>query len=326
MRRTVLPLFAFCAALAIPLLAADDAAPRARIWDLVRVVDGDTIVVRAEDATDPEATESVRMLCVDTEESVTFEGQSASKPKTAFGVYTSGWAKGWFAPLEDETLPQKVELVREEGGAERDGFGRLLAYVWFRGENYCLKLVREGWSPYYNKYGNSLLYHDQFVEAQELARAEQLGIWDPATNADGPKRPYDDLLAWWNARAEAIDGFRTYDAEHPNAVLDIETDLDEIRDRCAAGRDLTVFGAVTSTLEMRGGHMRVHFDTPEDKRFILFCRQENLGALEPAGLNGPVEEFQRNFIYVTGRGEMYRDSAEIVITSADQISTEPPGE
>ncbi len=59
----------------------------------------------------------------------------------------------------------------------RGKYGRLLAYVILEGKNYNLELVREGWSPYYTKYGKSDRHHAAFLAAEKNARAQGLNIW-----------------------------------------------------------------------------------------------------------------------------------------------------
>jgi micrococcal nuclease len=292
-------------------------------WVLSRVVDGDTIeVVHPVDGTE----EQVRLICVDTEEKGAY-GTSETKPKTAFGVYTAGWAAGWFEPLEGEPAPPTVHLGFETGGERRGIYGRLLAHVWYRDENFNLKLVREGWSPYFNKYGNSRVFHEEFVEAQQEAREQQLGVWDPARQDEGATRPYELLVPWWELRARVIDDFRAYDEEHPDEVLDIRTDLEKIRERCEAGEDLVVFGAVSNVRTVGRNNLWIEFGTPDDERFIVFVPVSTRDLLEESCLDEVTEELGRGYAYFQGTGTMYHDIAEIVFEDPSQISlTWPPGE
>lgn len=291
-------------------------------WELSRTIDGDTLAVRHPDDGNEEL---VRLLCVDTEEKGE-AGTSATKPKTAFGVYTAGWAAGWFEPLEGEPHPPVAYLGHEVGGEERDSFGRLLAYVWYRGCNYNLKLVREGWSPYFNKYGNSRVYHSEFVEAQSEAQREHLGIWDPTRVAEGDTRPYERLLDWWNLRAEVIDAFRAWDDAHPNEVLEVRTDLDEILERCKTGAEMVVFGEVVNIREVRGGNLWLEFDTPRDRPFIVFVPSSARDELDRSPLDEITGEYSRNYAYFRGRGAQYHDIGEIVFGDAGQIALTWPAD
>jgi micrococcal nuclease len=289
-------------------------------WQLARVVDGDTLgVVSPDDG----ASELVRLLCADTEEK-SASNSSATKPATAFGLYTAGWAAGWFRPLEGEPSPPTVYLGHEVGGEDRDSYGRLLAHVWYRGCNYGTKLVREGWSPYFNKYGNSRVYDVELREAQRLAQEERLGIWDPERAKEGATRPYAELLEWWDLRASLIDRFREWDREHPDEVLEVRTDLEEIRQRCADGEDLVVFGEIVNIREVRGGNLWLEFDTPRDLPFIVFVPSSARRALDGSHLGEITGTYARNYAYFRGTGAMYHDIAEIVFSSAEQILLDWP--
>lgn len=127
---------------------------------VIRVVDGDTIVVDYKGKY-----EKVRLLCVNTPESVhpdkkqnTFMGKVASD-------YTKERLKGKYLNLEFE-------------GPFRGRYGRLLAYVFLDGKNFNLELVETGLSPYYTKYGLSQKYDKGFRDAERYARDHKLNIWE----------------------------------------------------------------------------------------------------------------------------------------------------
>jgi endonuclease YncB( thermonuclease family) len=69
---------------------------------------------------------------------------------------------------------REVEL--ELGLEERDDHGRLLAYVHAGGENLNLAMIRDGWSPYFDRYGAGR-YPREFAAAERAARAAKRGIW-----------------------------------------------------------------------------------------------------------------------------------------------------
>jgi micrococcal nuclease len=132
-------------------------------YEVVRVVDGDTIVIKYNGKY-----EKVRLLCVNTPESVhPDEKQNIPMGKVAF-KYTQKKLIGKFVNLEFEI--KKL----------RGNYGRLLAYVFVDGQNLNLDLVRQGLSPYYTKYGKSEKYDAEFRAAEKQARKEGLNIWgDP---------------------------------------------------------------------------------------------------------------------------------------------------
>lgn len=56
--------------------------------------------------------------------------------------------------------PVDVCLKRHSGN-----YGRLLCYVHQGDDNYNLKLIKEGWSPFFYKYGRSRINHEKFTNA-----------------------------------------------------------------------------------------------------------------------------------------------------------------
>jgi micrococcal nuclease len=135
-------------------------------FKVVRVVDGDTIVIRYNGKF-----EKVRLLCVDTPESV----HPDEKQNIPMGKVASRYTQ---KKLLDE-YGKYVDLEFEMGRI-RGNHGRLLAYVFLDGKNLNIDLVRQGLSPYYTKYGKSEKYDAQFRAAEKQARKEKQNIWgDP---------------------------------------------------------------------------------------------------------------------------------------------------
>jgi micrococcal nuclease len=132
-------------------------------YKMVRVVDGDTIVVDYHGKH-----EKVRLLCVNTPESVHPDKKQNIPMGKVASRYTQKKLIGKFVDLEFEI--KKL----------RGNYGRLLAYVFVDGRNLNLDLVRQGLSPYYTKYGRSQKYDAEFRAAEKQARKEKLNIWgDP---------------------------------------------------------------------------------------------------------------------------------------------------
>jgi micrococcal nuclease len=125
---------------------------------VLRAIDGDTLVVKLEGAT-IERKETVRLLNINTPEKKEpgFE-QAREALKTL--------VRGGTVELEFE------DPTRED----RDGFGRLLAYVIADGVNVNVELMRQGWSKLYTKYGKGRL-HEKFVAAEAEARDAGRGLW-----------------------------------------------------------------------------------------------------------------------------------------------------
>ena len=128
---------------------------------VVRVVDGDTIVVdrgRGE--------EHIRYIGVDTPETV-----HPSKPVEAFGREASA---------ANRALVEGRQVVLERDISEVDRYGRLLRYVWLAdGSSWSfvnLELVKRGYAQVVT-YPPDVKYVDQFLAAQREARAAGRGLW-----------------------------------------------------------------------------------------------------------------------------------------------------
>ena len=131
-------------------------------YKVIRAVDGDTVVVVHHGKE-----EKVRLLCIDTPESVHPDKKQNIPMGKVASDFTSHRLMGKYVDLEF-------------GPELRDRYGRLLAYVVVGGENFNIEIVRQGLSPYYTKYGSSRKYDQDFREAEKLARKNKLNIWgDP---------------------------------------------------------------------------------------------------------------------------------------------------
>lgn len=166
----------------IPFLLILPLLSLATQYTVIRIVDGDTIVVNYKGKY-----EKVRLLCVNTPESV----HPDKKQNIAMGKiasdFTNGRLRGKYVDLEFE-------------GAFRGRYGRLLAYTFVDGANFNLELVREGLSPYYTKYGLSQKYDKEFREAERYARQHKLNIWgDPAL-----AQKYLRLKSKWGQRKSRV--------------------------------------------------------------------------------------------------------------------------
>jgi micrococcal nuclease len=146
--------------LAFPMLAF------AGQYKVIRVVDGDTIVIRYG-----AKHEKVRLLCVNTPESV----HPDKKQNIPMGKVAARYMRKKLIDEYGQSVDLEFELDRIRGN-----HGRLLAYVFVNGKNLNVDLVRQGLSPYYTKYGKSKKYDAEFRAAERKARKEKLNIWgDP---------------------------------------------------------------------------------------------------------------------------------------------------
>lgn len=180
------------------------------------IIDGDTIKVLG-------LSTSLRLLALDTEETfktnkdtalfdrLGFEGYLAAvqakthrpvKAASPLGMDAKKFASAFFKGVKT------VRLERDHVKELRGAYDRLLTYVFAKKDgqwvNYNLECVRAGMSPYFTKYGYSRRFHDEFVAAQNEARAAKIGIWEPGADH---YHDYDVRLAWWEKRAQFLHRF-----------------------------------------------------------------------------------------------------------------------
>jgi endonuclease YncB( thermonuclease family) len=305
--------------------------PPAELFEVLRVVDGDTIHVRRAGRK-----EKLRLLSVDTEEKISGREFIPSKPETIYGQETTVWARELFEGRAGEDGKTRVGL-RFPGGAERrDVYGRLLCHVILDdGRDFNLLLVRSGRSPYFNKYGNSEICHDEFVEAQTAARAAGIGVWDPETNRskdpDTPSitRPYDRLLPWWQARAEAIDAYRAAHGEDPLRALHAEEPeaLERASKELGKRDEVRVFGSIDRIFEEGRGELTLLFRATDRERAVRVALSRRAASeLEAMDLENLGDSYRQNYLWVRGRLEVNKSRGgwEIEVDDADQVTLAGP--
>ena len=148
----------------VPTAALQSSLPANAIpAELVRVVDGDTIVVRIEGES---GQETVRLIGIDTPETKKPNApvQCYGKEATAFTTNLLSGKRIW---LEPDT-------------SNRDQYGRLLRYVWVEnGTSYLFAnedIVSLGYGTA-GDYPPDTRYHDRLFAALDRARSQELGMW-----------------------------------------------------------------------------------------------------------------------------------------------------
>lgn len=138
----------------------EQAGTEAGMAEVVRVVDGDTIVVRIDGQE-----EKVRLIGINTPESV-----DPRKPVECFGKDASKHAA--------ELLPEgtAVRLVRDVEA--RDRYQRLLAYVYRADDGLFVNLaqVTDGFAEPAT-YPPNVAHVDEFAAAARTARDRNIGLW-----------------------------------------------------------------------------------------------------------------------------------------------------
>jgi len=173
-----------CLCLALPALSESAGSPATRVYHIPdsirsvaalsrklpamtparveRIVDGDTIVVSFDPAIGLGTDEKVRLIGVDTPETV-----DPRKPVQFYGAEASRF-------VTDSILGKTVRLAFEP--TLRDYFGRLLAYVFLEdGTCFNMAIIAEGYGFAYTKY--PFLFMDDFRKAERQARESKRGLW-----------------------------------------------------------------------------------------------------------------------------------------------------
>ncbi|CDF38467.1 unnamed protein product [Chondrus crispus] len=201
------------------------------------VVDGDTVRAYPPNS---EKAESLRILSLDTEESFKF----GSKPSTPWGKAAKDYAKQFFSD-QDEII---IEFPGNESVEEclvkyRGAFGRLLVWIHrLDGVEYSEHMIRLGYSPYYNKYGNAEFeaHHRRFMLAERDAQMIAIGVWDQQRVNGRVIRDYAKLCTWWSLRAGIIDRYRA-NRKSGVVVYNTRKDFQKLREEAEKRTSVTIF-------------------------------------------------------------------------------------
>ncbi|SIR57149.1 micrococcal nuclease [Haladaptatus litoreus] len=292
--------------------------------EVIEAVDGDTVKVDLQGER-----ENLRILALDTEES----SGGGGKPVTPWGKQAKEEAKSFFPEGESIT----VEFPGDEELDDclkryRDNYGRPLVYVHKNDTDFQEHMIRAGYSPYFTKYGYAHFeeYHRRYRDAEREAQAEHIGVWNQLAVNGAVMRDYSSMCAWWELRAEVIQGFRR--ASHPS-LFDSRLDYEKITSRI--GEEVVVFTELNDYWRAGAEHVVVGIGS-QAQPFQLFlpnvrtteAGQRLLSLLdtryvaEDDGVT--VTKPHRSYAYVQGELKLYEEKPEIVVTAIDQITDEPP--
>jgi endonuclease YncB( thermonuclease family) len=295
--------------------------------EITKIIDGDTFKFKNIE-------KSNRLLCLDTEE--TFKGKNAYE-KTAeiadswldfyyqskiekgtehpikldspFGYETALWTTEFFKDVK------RVRIEIDDTLRTVDIYGRELVYVFAEKDgkfiNYNLECVRQGYSPYFNKYGNSNRFHKEFTEAQEYARKNKLGIWNPAAKC---YPDYDERIKWWNKRALQIENYKKKYADN-NKFVNLLNDDAKIKLSGCIGQKVTVFGSVSEVFSFRFPYL-LRITLSKGESLDLFINEDDAGIFNEIDL----EKLESNFFYCSGILEKNSNNYKIILRKLNQIS------
>jgi endonuclease YncB( thermonuclease family) len=132
----------------------------APLYKVLRVVDGDTIVIEVEGKS-----ESVRMIGVDTPE--------LNDSRTGVQCF----AKEAAEKAKSLVTGKSIRLEKDPSQGERDKYKRLLGYVFLENGAFVnMALIAEGYAHEYT-YDGAYKYQKQFKAAQAEAKEAGSGLW-----------------------------------------------------------------------------------------------------------------------------------------------------
>lgn len=290
-----------------------------------KILDGDTFRFEGLDR-------STRLLGIDTEETFkdsdaelkvndisgywteyyAHKKDSSNKPakiESPFGYDTWQWTKELFKDVV------KVRLEVDDHKRVKDMFNRYLVYVIAIKEdgkefNYNVECVKQGYSPYFSKYGYSARFHNEFVTAQKYAQDKNLGIW---SGKELCYPDYHERLKWWDKRAEQIKKFETNYAGRPGyySMLD-QSDFNKLASHI--GDSVVIFGNISRVITDNNPKI-AKLEINEFDTIDLVFFQEHYGLIDELKLGNPVDYY----IYAKGKLSEYKGKKQIIIEDKSQV-------
>ena len=131
-----------------------------KIYKIIRVIDGDTVVVNIDNKD-----EIIRLIGINSP-----EVRDPRKPVECFGKEASAKAK--------EVLKDKnVRIENDPTQGDKDKYKRLLRYIFLEdGTNFNKLMIEEGYAFEYT-YNIPYKYQEEFKEAQRQAEVNRKGLW-----------------------------------------------------------------------------------------------------------------------------------------------------
>ncbi len=286
-----------------------------------RVVDGDTIRVFLPGS---ETDESLRILALDAEESYA----GGSKPVTPWGKKAKEFALAFFADASEVIIEflgnEPIEVCIEK---YRGNYGRLLVFVHHNGIDYQEYTIRNGFSPYFMKYGNAVFndHHRRYTQAEQQAQQKNIGVWDQLSVNQTERRNYAALTTWWKLRARIIDEYRALKVVVPT-LLNTRLDYQAIVQKAQNNQTVTIFTELRGIRRITGEHGLISCGS-DDRPFSLFIPMMNANAgqeiiqlLMNRYISDGENYARRSYAYVTGELSLFGSRPQMVLTSALQIS------
>ncbi|MCC6866507.1 MAG: thermonuclease family protein [Ignavibacteria bacterium] len=290
-----------------------------------KILDGDTFRFEGLDR-------STRLLGIDTEETFKdadaemksndlagnwldfYSSQKDSSGKPAkvdspFGYDTWQWTKKLF---KDVT---KVRLEVDDYKRVIDMYNRYLVYIIAIKDdgtefNYNIECVKQGYSPYFSKYGYSARFDKEFKAAQKYAQDNKLGIW---SGKELCYPDYPERIEWWDKRADQIKRFEDKYAGKPGyySMLD-QSDFNKLEKHLED--TVIVFGNISRVVTDNNPHIAKLEINDDDTLDLVFFKQY-FNLMKKLNLENP----KGYYLYVKGKLTEYKGRMQIIIEDKTQI-------
>lgn len=293
-----------------------------------KILDGDTFRLEGLDR-------STRLLGIDTEETFkdsdaelkvndisgywaeyyAHKKDSSNKPakiESPFGYDTWQWTKKLFKDVV------KVRLEVDDYKRVMDMFNRYLVYVIAINEdgtefNYNIECVKQGYSPYFSKYGYSARFHNEFLTAQKNAQDKKLRIW---SGKELCYPDYPERIKWWDKRAEQIKHFEnTYAGKQGYFSMLDKSDFNKLVNH--VGDSVVIFGNISRVITDNNPRIaKLEINEYDTVDLVFF--QQNFSLIDELDLDNPVDYY----IYAKGKLTEYKGKKQIIIDDKSQIWNE----
>lgn len=238
--------------------------------------------------------------------------QKPAKIESPFGYKTWQWTKQLFNDVV------KVRLETDGLSREKDMYNRYLLYVIaVRADgtefNYNIECVRQGYSPYFSKYGYSARFHNEFTAAQKLAQDNKLGIW---SSSELGYPDYTERLEWWDVRARQIENYHNNFAgkERYYSTLDIN-DYSKLKEHI--NDSVIVFGNISRIIKDKDPQIfKLEVSDAEQVDLVIFGKNSRLA--NDMDLYNP----KNYYLYAKGMLTEYKGRLQIIIEDTSQIWSE----
>ena len=292
------------------------------------VVDGDTIRVDGLDA-------SLRLLGLDTEETFKGDNRLEAEARRTWKAYLMRVNEGadptrppkYGTPMGEEAREfaemffkglTHVRLEYDHPKKTRGYYNRHLVHVLTnkngRWVHYNVEAVRQGYSPYFVKYGQCHRYDAAFRAAEQEARHHRRGIWaSQPTSACYPD--YPARLKWWTERDAAIQRMNRLIATRPDIFVLGEPDAWE-KLKTKEGEKVTILGTLDGS----------RFDKKESRTLgaigLLYMSHKNrtdFVLVGPAQTveNHPIRKHGGDLLLITGTVSLHRGNPQFAIDTVE---------